>query len=728
MTEPLDLFATCPKGLEALLADELASLGAQPYKEHVAGVAMRGDLAAAYRCCLWSRLSNRILLPLAQFPVQNAQELYDGVAAIPWQEHFGPEHSFAVEFVGTGTAINNSQFGAQKTKDAVVDQLLWRCGRRPDVDLKNPDWRLHVQLRRDIATVSIDLAGESLHRRGYRLQGGIAPLKENLAAALLLRADWPGIAARGGALFDPLCGSGTLLIEGALMAMDIAPNGARRHWALECWRRHDAALWQGLRDDAEQRRQRAMARQWPEIRGYDGSAAAIHAAEANIERAGLTGKVRVLRKELAQFVKPTHQALTDGLIITNPPYGERLGEQDSLRHLYAHLGARLREEFAGWRAAVFTGNPDLGKTMGLRSNKQYRLWNGAIPAQLLLFHVLPEYFVTRDHAAANAAPVAAELSAGAQMFANRLRKNRKRLQPWLRQQQLECYRLYDADMPEYAVAIDCYGERVHVAEYLAPTSVDEAAAEQRLGEVMAAIPVALGTEPRHIALKQRKRQRGSAQYDKFAERGEFIEVREGAARLLVNLTAYLDTGMFLDHRPVRLRIAELARGKRFLNLFCYTATASVHAALGGAHSTTSVDLSQTYLDWARRNLALNGLSEARNHLLRADCRRWLAECRQQFDLILLDPPTFSNSKKMPDTLDIQRDHIDLIQRAMHLLNRDGLLIFSTNRRRFELDPLLAKQFAVEEMTRWSLDRDFERSTHIHQCWFIRWREPAANPR
>ena len=730
MTDFHTLFATCPKGLESLLAAELTSLGAEFIKEHVAGVTVRGTLGVAYRCCLWSRLANRILLPLGQFRVDSAQVLYDGVAAIPWQEHFSPDDSFAVDFTGTNDAIKNTQFGAQKTKDAVVDQMLWRRGRRPSVDLKHPHWRLNVQLRRDTATVCLDLAGDSLHKRGYRLQGGLAPLKENLAAALLLRADWPALAARGGALLDPLCGSGTLLIEGALMAMDIAPGVARTRWSFENWLHHDADVWRALREDAEQRRERALQRQWPEIRGYDASSAAIAAAEENIARAGLTGKVRVLRKELAQFVKPTHQMLDTGLIITNPPYGERLGEQESLRHLYAHLGERLREQFQGWRAAVFTGNPDLGKTMGLRSNKQYRLWNGPIAAQLLLFDIEPEYFVKAGPLvkpitaqAAQPAPMLSieQLSPGAQMFANRLQKNRKRLHKWVQQNRIECYRLYDADMPEYAVAIDCYGDRVHVAEYAAPSSVNEAAAEQRLRDVLSAIPVALGIDPRAIALKQRARQRGSSQYERVDRRGEFFEVREGNARLLVNLDDYLDTGLFLDHRPVRLKIAELAAGKRFLNLFCYTATASVHAALGGASSTTSVDMSSTYLDWARRNFALNGLSEARHHRIQADCRRYLAECEQRFDLILLDPPTFSNSKKMPDTLDIQRDHVDLIHQALRLLTPDGLLIFSNNRRRFQLDPVVGELFAVEDVTRWSLDPDFERSAGIHQCWFIRHR-------
>lgn len=741
MADLLTLFASCPKGLEALLADELVALGAEKVKEHVAGVTIRGNLAVAYRCCLWSRLANRILMPLGRCAVDSAQALYAGVIAVPWYEHFSPDSTFAVDFAGSNKAIDNTQFGAQKSKDAVVDQMVERCGRRPSVDLRNPDWRLNVVLRRDEAIISIDLSGESLHRRGYRLDGGLAPLKENLAAALLLRADWPGVAARGGALLDPMCGSGTLLIEGALMAMDIAPNIAREHWGFAHWLQHDAKLWGAIHDDAEQRRQHAFARQWPEIRGYDASSAAIHASEENIERAGLTGKVRVTRKDLAQFVKPTHQEITAGLVITNPPYGERLGEQENLRHLYSLLGERLREQFVGWEAAMFTGNPDLGKTMGLRSYKQYRLWNGAIASQLLRFHVQPEFFI--DHGRASIAPALIpqeetakavplqELSNGSQMFANRLQKNRKKLQKWIDKSGVTCYRLYDADMPEYSVAVDWYQGFVHVAEYAAPLSVDPAAAEQRLNEVIAAIPAALQIAPDHVILKQRMRQRGTEQYQKFDQRGEFMEVREGSARLLINLRDYLDTGLFLDHRPVRLKIAELARNKRFLNLFCYTATASVHAALGGATLTTSVDLSHTYLDWAKRNFALNGLSDSRNHLVQADCVQWLRDCRQRYDLILLDPPTFSNSKRLTDTLDIQRDHVDLIDDAMEVLASDGLLIFSNNKRKFVLDETISQRYEVENVTRWSIDADFERSTQIHQCWFIRHRfvekEESVNP-
>lgn len=728
------LLATCPRGLEGLLAEELASLGARIGRERPGGLSIEVDLPALYACALGSRLANRLLLPLGEAPVHSADAFYEAVTALPWSSHFPVDASFAVDFSGTGAAFRNSQFGAQRTKDAIVDHFRRQDGQRPSVDLQAPAWRARVRLGKQHAEVAIDLVGDSLHRRGYRLEGGAAPLKENLAAALLLRAGWPALAARGAALIDPMCGSGTLLIEGAMMAMGIAPGCARGVWSFEHWRHHDAALWAQQRQRALAQRDAALARQWPEIRGYDALPSAVRVAEANIARAGLEGRVRVMTKPLERLVRPTHDALPLGLLITNPPYGERLGDDATLPGLYRLLGERLRSEFVGWQAAVFTGNPELGKTMGLRSHKRYRLLNGTLPAQLLLFDVRPESFVNTRRpplGGDTAAEVPAEpLTPGAQMFANRLRKNHKRLKAWLQREGVSCYRLYDADMPEYAVAVDCYGDRVHVAEYAAPSKVDAAAAARRLDEVMAAIPEALAIAPAQVVLKQRRRQRGSEQYQRQARSEQWLPVREGAATLLVNLQDYLDTGLFLDHRPVRRWIGEWAAGARFLNLFCYTATATVHAGLGGARESTSVDLSRTYLDWAERNLAANGLDPRRHRLVRADVREWLQQAgrdtRERYDLILLDPPTFSNSKRMDGVLDTQRDHVALIEAAMAVLNPGGRLIFSTNYRRFQLDEAALAAFQIEDVTRASLDPDFEHSAGIHRCWVLR-HPPQASP-
>jgi len=743
-------FATCPKSLEGLLFSELSTLGATDLRETVAGVYFSGSIEAAYRICLWSRLANKILLPLASFDVDSQDDLYDGVRKIAWQDHLRPDGTLLVDFVGSSDAIRNTQFGAVKVKDAIVDRLRDFSGERPSVAKHDPDLRVNARLSRDKVVVSLDLSGDSLHRRGYRLKQGSAPMKENLAAGILLRAGWPEIAAAGGALLDPMCGSGTILIEAALIAADIAPGLGRVSFGFERWLKHDNTIWQALRNEAHERRRIGLEKDLPEIRGYDADLKVIRAAEENIVTAELDHWLRVSRKELAEFKKPTHTDIKPGLVLSNPPYGERLGEVDSLKILYAHLGERLRNEFQGWRAGVFTGNPDLGKQMGLRADKKYKLFNGTIPSELIMFSISSEAFVqsrveqderfSRDDEKRLAAEErvretdrqeqAAALSNGAQMLVNRLQKNLKQLEKWARKNDINAYRLYDADMPEYAAAIDVYCGQTqpgrtaqwyaNVQEYAAPKSVDEDRAAQRFSEIELAVPFALDIPPQRISYKQRRRNKGTQQYEKLTElpTGDVFSVQEGAAKLHINMWQYLDTGLFLDHRSVRNLIASMAKDQRFLNLFCYTATASVHAAMGGARYTVSVDMSNTYLNWARKNFALNGLSESKNRLEQADCLKWLEENEQQFDLILLDPPSFSNSKRMEDILDVQRDHVGMIHHAMRALAENGTLIFSNNLRTFKLDEDSLSAYTLKDISSKTIDEDFKRNPKIHQCWLI----------
>jgi 23S rRNA (guanine2445-N2)-methyltransferase / 23S rRNA (guanine2069-N7)-methyltransferase len=710
--------------VESLLAAELSSLGADSTRETVAGVYFAGPRAIAYRACLWSRLANRILWPQAQVDAADADELYHSLREIDWGRLFDSAKSIAIDFSGENGNIRNTQFGAQRSKDAIVDWFVDAEGQRPSVDRANPDVKLNIRLVRDRAHVSIDFSGGSLHQRGYRLRGGAAPLKENLAAAVLLRADWPGVAARGGALIDPMCGSGTLLLEGAMMAADIAPGLARKRFGFERLRFHDGAQWQALVSDARGRAERGRAAQLPEIRGYDADQAIIRRAQDNIARIGLEKIVRVSARRVSELAKPTHRPLPYGLLICNPPYGERLGEKAQLRGLYRQLGEVMLAEFPGWQAAIFTSELELGKATGLRSHKRYALYNGAIATHLLLFDLAGNELrdMGQEPVAASEAeldPESTALSDGAQMFGNRIRKNRKRLSSWVKREQVSCYRLYDADMPEYAVAVDIYGGYAHVAEYKAPRGVAEEAAARRLGEIRAALPEALGIPAEDIVYKQRSRQRGSEQYQKQGSKGELVKVQEGQASLLVNLRDYLDTGLFLDHRALRLRIGREAAGKDFLNLYCYTGTASVHAALGGAKSTTSVDLSNTYLDWLRKNLAQNNLQADSNSLVKADCQGWLEQQHQRYDLVLLDPPSFSNSKSLETSFDVQRDHLQLVRQAMGVLRPGGQLYFSNNRRGFKLDDRLREEFVCEDITSATLDPDFQRNSKIHCCWSIR---------
>lgn len=712
---------TCPKSVESLLLQEATELGLENAKERPAGVSGQATLETAYRLCLWSRLANRVLLVLSHTKINSADELYQAVLAIDWRDHLAVDGSFAIDFTGRGSGIDNSHFGALKVKDAIVDALRDKQGRRPDVSKKQPDVRIHAHIQRGHLTLAIDLSGDSLHQRGYRLQQGAAPLKENLAAAILQRANWPELAKQGYALTDPMCGMGTLLVEGALMAADMAPGLKRSYWGFNGWLSHVPAIWQRLLSEAEQRAQEGLKKPlW--IRGYEADPRLMQPARNNIERAGLSEWVKIYQGELASFAPQPDQG-QKGLIVCNPPYGERLGDEASLLYLYQHLGERLRAQCDGWQAAIFTGAPDLGRRMGLRSHKQYALFNGALPCKLLLFDIQPQYFVltgnSEKHTQSDTSTISetARLSAGAEMVANRLKKNRKQLAKWLKAQDVSCYRLYDADMPEYAVAIDVYEDWVHVQEYAAPKSVDAEKAQARLMDALSAIPQALDIPPQQIAMKRRERQSGLKQYERQASKGEFLQVREGAAKLLVNLHDYLDTGLFLDHRPMRRRIFNEAKGKRFLNLFCYTATVTVQAALGGARTTTSVDLSKTYLDWARRNLSLNGFSD-KHLLVQSDVMQWLEKEQGQYDLIFIDPPTFSNSKRMQGVFDVQRDQRALIEGAMKLLAPNGTLYFSNNFRRFELDEQLTQLYQIEDISNQTLDPDFARNPKIHRTWKI----------
>ena len=720
MTDRHELILTCPKGLEGLLLEEATALGLQEGREQTSAIRGLGDLEVAYRLCLWSRLANRVLLVLSRFATSDAETLYQGVHALDWAEHMQPAGSLAVEFSGRGSGIDNTHFGALKVKDAIVDRLRTPAGERPSIDKLNPDLRVHVRLDKGQAVLSLDLSGHSLHQRGYRLQQGAAPLKENLAAAILIRAGWPRIAAAGGALTDPMCGVGTFLVEGALIAADVAPNLRRERWGFSAWLGHVLALWSRLHGEAEARAQAGLARPPLWIRGYEADPRLIQPARNNIERAGLSAWIRIYQGDVGSFEPRTDQN-QKGLVICNPPYGERLGEEASLLYLYQNLGERLRQACLGWEAAVFTAAPDLGKRMGIRSHKQYAFWNGALPCKLLLLRVEPDQFVTGQRTAGGDAPAAsapveqARLSEGGQMFANRLQKNQRQLGKWARREGIECYRLYDADMPEYALAIDLYRDWVHVQEYAPPRSIDPEKAQTRLLDALAAIPQALGVPRERVVVKRRERQSGTRQYERQGSHGEFLEVSEGGVKLLVNLTDYLDTGLFLDHRPLRMRIQREAAGKRFLNLFCYTATATVHAAKGGARSTTSVDLSKTYLDWARRNLSLNGFSD-RQRLEQGDVMAWLEADRGEYDLIFIDPPTFSNSKRMEGVFDVQRDHLALLDLAMARLAAGGTLYFSNNFRKFVLDAGLGERYAVEEISAATIDEDFRRNSRIHRAW------------
>lgn len=743
MSKLFSVFVTCPKGLEYVLEKELDELLKKDAKVRPAGIAFEATLPEVYRFILWSRIANRVLLALKEAEVHTAEQLYDLVYSIDWQEHMAVDNTLVVDFSGQSKNINNTAFGAVKVKDAIVDQFRDRVGERPNVTRENPDIRVNVKLAKGAAVVALDLSGESLHRRGYRTESGKAPIKENLGAALLYRSQWSELGTGGTSLLDPMCGSGTLLVEGAMMLCDKAPALDRAQFGFLRWKQHQDDIWKDLIDEAIERFEVGLEKCVQQqsagknlLLGYDADDSVIAVAKNNIKRAGLEGVVNVDVRSLADLHLPSTIAgqaeanadsdLPQGLLLTNPPYGERLGEVEALKGLYRCLGDKLKSDFVGWKAAIFTGNVELGRRIGLRSYKQYKLFNGSLPSQLILIDVQPDNFVKTDDSKESQVllsrrRVRVANPERATMFGNRLKKNLRTVGKWASKNKIECYRIYDADMPEFSLAVDRYGDWVHVQEYAAPASIDEKSAKERLEEALSVIPDVLQVPAEQVVIKQRRRQKGDSQYEKHDQKKQKMVVQEWGCQFYVNLIDYIDTGLFLDHRPVRRWIQNHAKGKRFLNLFCYTGAATIHAVKGGATETVSVDMSNTYLDWGKENLALNGFSEKGHQFVQADCLRWLETARGKFDMIFLDPPTFSNSKRMEGVLDVQRDHADMIKKAMALLTKGGVLIFSTNLRRFKLDNESLSEFEVVDMSKSTIDKDFERNSKIHQCWHIKYK-------
>jgi 23S rRNA (guanine2445-N2)-methyltransferase / 23S rRNA (guanine2069-N7)-methyltransferase len=728
-----NLFAPAARNCSDIAADEAVSAGGTVLSVLPGGVVFQGNHETIYRFCLYSRAASSLILTIGTFPIEDSDGLYRAAASIPWSDYFSVKASISIDATGKrDRAVEHTGYAARVVKDAVADHFRSRTGARPSVENTQPDVSISLFLEQKAATLGIDLAGEALHKRGYRKASGEAVLRETVAAAALVRAGWRDIAARGGSLFDPFCGSGTLLIEGALEAGAIAPGLYRQRFGFEMWKGHDPELWKRIRDEAAGHRKKALIN-LPKIFGSDSSSEAVEISRRNILAAGLEGKIEVTLSD-ARFAAPP-PGCTPGLMIADPPYGKRSSLQGgSLQKLYRSFGESLKLHFGGWQAAVITGDEAREYRIGLKPEKLNTLYNGPVECSLAIYAIKERE--TEE-----------PLSPGAEMAANRMRKNMKQLRKWLRAEGVTCYRLYDADMPEYSAAVDIYESSdnllwVHLQEYAPPASIDPKAAARRLAELVDAVSAATGVPVDRISVKQRSRQKGKEQYRKMGEKHHQIEVFENGLRFLVNLHDYLDTGLFLDHRPVRLRIMESAKGKRFLNLFAYTGTATVHAAAGGAVRTLTVDNSNTYLAWAQENMGLNGFiaafeesSESRGrrrttaggspHLLvKADCLRWLEEHSKrrpgEFDLIFLDPPTFSNSKDMAETFDIQRDHPVLINRCMELLAPGGELIFSTNRHNFSLElPEVSPQWEIQDITRETIDPDYGNRKPPHRCWSIR---------
>lgn len=755
--DPMDFFATCPAGFEGLLADELHALKVPQVRALKGQVSFSTDsLADAYRACLWSRLASRVMLVLGRGPAENADALYDTVYRVPWEDHIPSPAALRVDAHGTNAGLRNTRFTALRAKDAIADRMAEHRGVRLATNPEHPDLTVFCRLSRERATVGLDLTGEPLFHRGYeplrQRRSDVPSLRPDYAAALLALGGWyRACRHESPALLALFHGTGTVAVEAAAEATNHAPGLLRANWGFTSWAGHDDPTWQELLDEADDRAEEGASRQ-PRIFICDSRQGAGSSLRQMLRTAGLTVEPRPLSPdELTQPSSPSLQTdlMTCDLSWLNP--AEPAEEAEALGML---------------RSALQVVQPAQGLTALTRRDCAHTLSNSA-PAQTI------PTFIGRDEAqfelygAANPEEAASQatvvLSNGTQVpvlvpqsdqFAKRLQKVARQRAKWARRELVSCYRVYDSDLPDYAVSIDLYQEQdgpgrwLQVSEYAAPKEVDPALAHARLKDVLAIAPRVLNVRGKDVFLHVRSRSRGGSQYAADAQepRGVVPPTRdhwsrsdiplppgahlidEGGLTFEVNFSSRLDCGIFLDHRDTRAMLREMAKGihgsKRFLNLFAYTGTATCYAADGGATHTTTVDMSRPSLEWAQRNMERNGFSGPNHEYVQADVLSWTREQRHspnRWDLIFCDVPTFSNSNRMHGSWDVQRDHAELLITLSRLLIRGGTCVFSCNLRNFKPDvEALAKAgVSIEDITAQTIPEDFKRNPKVHHCYLVR---------
>lgn len=714
--QPLNLIATATFGLEAVVARELEHLGYQPKIVQPGRVLFTGDASAVCRANLWLRAADRVLVRMDTFEARDFGQLFDRTHALPWEEWIPADGEFPVNGRSIKSQLSSVPACQKIVKKAIVERLKAAYGVEWLAET-GPRVAIEVGLLDDQATLTVDTSGPGLHKRGYRTLTGKAPLKETLAAALVMLSVWRPERP----LVDPFCGSGTIPIEAALIGRNMAP-GLNRAFAAEAWPRFPAALWEAQRQAARE----VIRPELPErILGTDTDDEALSLARYHAEKAGVAADIHFQQKDFIDLTSKRHY----GCVICNPPYGERMGQTPEVMALHRLMPDVFRR-LKSWSFFILTAVEDFEAILGQSATRRRKLYNGRIECTYYQF-LGPKPGAQEPLADSQEERVSREPASGpvfgglsetafrqAESFRSRLQNRARHLRRWPTKQGITCYRLYERDVPEVPLVVDRYEDCLHMAEFERPNEHTPAEHGDWLDLMKRTAGEALEVPWKNIYLKRRRRQRGEAQYERVADEGRILVVNEGGLRFEVNLSDYVDTGLFLDHRITRGMVRREAAERRVLNLFCYTGAFTVYAAAGGAAQTVSVDLSNTYLDWAQRNLELNGLAGSRHELVRDDTMHFLASRGRGglFDLAIVDPPTFSNSKMVEDFWDIQRDHGELLQRLAEVLVPGGIVFFSTNFRRFKLsEDSLGVFYDIREISRQTVPPDF-RNERIHRCW------------
>ena len=697
------------------------------------GVAFFGQLADAYKACLWSRVATRIQLVLARISAGDADELYEGAYSFPWENHIGFGATLSVDAHGQNPSLRNTKFTALKVKDAVCDRMRNGRGERPNIDTQNPDFALDVALHQSKATLYLNLSGASLHRRGYREDGvqTEAPLKETLAAGMLLAAGWPAIAQNGGVLVDPMCGSGTIAVEAALMATKTPAGLLRAHWGFEGWLGHNQNTWHEVLADAEA--QCGGERFAGNIVAGDIDASAIEIARANARRAGVDKAISFYvddAKNLERHLRFALRSGASGILVANPPYGHRISTLVSLPVIRATLATAIDVLPPSWRVALISPDAGVDSIFGKSPYKAIACHNGPIETSVRLYNLAEGERQTTHIVSLGGKQqeVPCALSSSAQ-FAARLRKTARERVRWARRTQTTAYRIYDADLPEYPLTIDVYQssaddsfERwLRVEEHSQKRRRNSELRTQRLADASAIAGAVLDIPAnRIIELAWQEDWNASSSN----EESLYFEVEEYGLTHCIDIAARPSTGLSLMQRDVRALVSDRAAGKSVVSLFGSSSAALVNAASVGAKAIVGLDTSKARIDLLEQTLKQNRLARVKHQLLRTDARTWLereSRARHTYDFILCAPPAWMPSRK-GDRRDwqLKRDYVTLLRRANGLLRLGGTLLFITCVPGFSVDPKALGNLGlrVEDVSARLLPHDFERSRHDFCCLLL----------
>ena len=723
------LVATCAFGIESLVKYELSQLGYEGTITSPGRIAFQGDGEAICRTNLWLRTADRVLVLIEHFPAPDFESLFETTKSLPWEDWIPVDGEFPVTGKSRKSQLTSVPAVQRAVKRAVVDRLKQGHAAQ-ELPETGPKYRIEIALLDDDASLTIDTTGPSLHKRGYRRFAGSAPLKETLAAALVQLSFW----SPGRPLIDPFCGSGTILIEAALIGRNIAP-GIARSFTAEQWPTIPKQLWQSARQQATDGAEDALPLR---LVGTDADEEILKYARFDAERAGVATDIHFQAQSFVQLTSKREY----GCVITNPPYGHRMGDPVQAEGIHRSLPEVLKD-LPTWSHFILTAQPEFEKLIQKQADRRRKLYNGRIECTYYQFHgpkpgtaeqvaVQQEQLsvseVDTDQEPGESKPVRrtqvfgglnAKAHEQAELFKSRLRKLARHLRRWPMKRDIHCFRLYERDIPEIPLVVDRYEDHLHITEFERPHTRDLGQHVDWLELMAKTAAETLEVDQDQVFLKKKDPQRGTDQHQKVATTGYEIKVREGGLQFYVNLSDYVDTGLFLDHRTTRSMVRDAAKGKRILNLFAYTGAFSVYAADGGAESITTVDWSATYLDWAERNLKLNGFDGSALHFVRDDAREFLKKQSRSepFEIAIVDPPTFSNSKRSEEVWDIQYDHVELLGLVLQNLVEGGRIYFSTNSRRFKLRENDIPAGSIREISRQTVPEDF-RNKRIHRCWLI----------